>query len=147
MYDLLQNHMSTRHTISAHAQELWDWNQTKIEASCHLERKVVTHDFKSDLPLVNAGLLLKNVLYWRVLALNVSNFLKKVPNISNICLVLFLWRLIFYDLERAWSFQSIWAFFKYVGMKNDWFGGKEFTCSQRNVDVFLALRYLGTLIV
>ena len=39
---LLQNHMSTSHTIRAHAQELWDKSS---------ERKV-THNSKSDLPLV-----------------------------------------------------------------------------------------------
>ena len=30
----------------------FEMNQTKMKGSCQLERKVVTHDSKSDLPLV-----------------------------------------------------------------------------------------------
>ena len=40
--------MSTSHTISA-----YEINQTKIKGSCQLGRKVVLHDSKSDLPLVD----------------------------------------------------------------------------------------------
>ena len=42
--------MSTSHIIRAHAQEV----QTKIKGGCQLGRKVVPHDFKSDLPLALA---------------------------------------------------------------------------------------------
>ena len=49
MFDLLQNHMSTSHTIRAHAQEVW--NKSDKDGGCQLGRNVVTHDSKSDLPL------------------------------------------------------------------------------------------------
>ena len=50
MSDLLQNHMSTIHTIRVHAQEVWDKSE-KIKGGCQSGRKVVTHNSKSDLPL------------------------------------------------------------------------------------------------
>ena len=48
MSDLLKNHMSSSHTIRAHAQD-----GTKIKGDCLSGRKVVPHDSKSDLPLVH----------------------------------------------------------------------------------------------
>ena len=54
MPDLFQNHMSTRHTIRAHAQEL-EINRTKIKGGCWSGRKVVTHNSESDLPLLIRG--------------------------------------------------------------------------------------------
>ena len=51
MSDLLQNHMSTSHTVRAHAQEVWDkW--TKNKDGSQSGRKVVTHNSKRDLSLV-----------------------------------------------------------------------------------------------
>ena len=50
MSDLLQNHMSTSHTIRAHAQEV-EINWTKIKFGCQSGNKEVPHNFKSDLPL------------------------------------------------------------------------------------------------
>ena len=47
MSDLLQNHMSTSHTIRAHTQEIWDKSD-----SCQSCTKVVTHDSKSDMLLI-----------------------------------------------------------------------------------------------
>ena len=44
--------MSTSHTIRAHAQEV-EINRTKIKGGCQSERKVVTNNSKSDLPLIN----------------------------------------------------------------------------------------------
>ena len=54
MSDLLQNHMSTSHTIRAHAQEVED-KSTKIKGGCQSGRKVETHNSKSDLPLTNGS--------------------------------------------------------------------------------------------
>ena len=46
--------MSTIHTIRAHAQyKKFEINRTKIKGSCQSERKVVTNDSKSDLPLAS----------------------------------------------------------------------------------------------
>ena len=50
MSDLLQNHMSTSHTVRAHAQEVWD-KSDENSGGFQLGRKVVTHNCKSDLPL------------------------------------------------------------------------------------------------
>ena len=49
--DLLQNNMSTSHTIRAHAQEVWD--KSDKDYGRQSGRKVVTHNSKSDLPLVS----------------------------------------------------------------------------------------------
>ena len=38
-------------------------NRTKIKGSCHLERKVVPHDSKSDLPLVFRNNMLDQIFY------------------------------------------------------------------------------------
>ena len=48
MSDLLQNHMSTSHTIRTHAKEVWDKSD---KGGCQSRRKVVPHNSKSDLPL------------------------------------------------------------------------------------------------
>ena len=50
LFDLLQNHMNTSHTIRVHAQEVWDKSE-KVMGDCQSRRKVVTHNSKSDLPL------------------------------------------------------------------------------------------------
>ena len=47
MSDLLQNHMSTSHTIRANAQEVSD-KSDKDKGGCQSGRKVVTHNCKSD---------------------------------------------------------------------------------------------------
>ena len=52
MSDLLENHMSTSHNIKAHTQEVWDKSNKKIKGGSQSGRKVVTHNSKSDLPLV-----------------------------------------------------------------------------------------------
>ena len=57
MSDLLQNHMSTSYTIRAHIEEVWD-KSDKIKGACQSGRKVVTHDSKSDLPLVSFSFLI-----------------------------------------------------------------------------------------
>ena len=55
MSDLLKKkHMSTSHTIRAHAQEVWD-KSDKVMGGCQSGRKVVTHNSKSDLPLGTIG--------------------------------------------------------------------------------------------
>ena len=38
--------------LSEHMHKKFEINQTKIKGDCQLERKVVTHNSKSDLPLV-----------------------------------------------------------------------------------------------
>ena len=48
LLEALQNHMSTSHTIRAHAQEVWN---KSIKGDCQTESKVVTHDSNVDLPL------------------------------------------------------------------------------------------------
>ena len=49
MSDLHQNHMSTSDTIWALEKEVWD---KSIKGGYQSERKVVTHNSKSDLPLI-----------------------------------------------------------------------------------------------
>ena len=52
LFDLLQNHMNTSHTIRAHMHKKFEINRTKIKGGCQSGRQVVTHNSKSDLPLV-----------------------------------------------------------------------------------------------
>ena len=52
MSDLLQNHMSTSHTIRAYSQEVWD-ELKKIKGGCQSGRKAVTQNAKSGLALVH----------------------------------------------------------------------------------------------
>ena len=52
MSDLLQNHISTSHTIRTHAKKVSD-----NSGSCQSGRTVVTYDSKSDLPL---GIITEN---------------------------------------------------------------------------------------
>ena len=59
MSNLLQNHMSTNHTIRAHAQEVWDKSE-KIKGGCQSGRKVVPHNSKSDFPLAGVGISAKH---------------------------------------------------------------------------------------
>ena len=61
MSDLLQNHMNTSHTIRAHAQEVWGKSDNEIKGGCQLGRKVVTHNYKSDLPLVNYKIVIQTL--------------------------------------------------------------------------------------
>ena len=51
MSDLLQNHMSTCHTITTHVQGVWD-KSNKDWGWLSVGKKVVTQDSKSDLPIV-----------------------------------------------------------------------------------------------
>ena len=50
--------MSTNHIIRVHAKEVCDtFNWAKIKGGCQSGRKVVTHNYKSDLPLVAAPII------------------------------------------------------------------------------------------
>ena len=45
--------MSTSHITRAHMNKKFEINQTKIKGGCQLGSKMVCHDSKSDLPLVD----------------------------------------------------------------------------------------------
>ena len=49
-------------TLLEHMHKKFEINQTKIKGSCQLGRKVVTHNSKSDLPLVNIQIRIWNKL-------------------------------------------------------------------------------------
>ena len=44
--------MNTSHSIRGHAQDKFEIDRTKIKGGCQSGRKVVSHNSKSDLPLV-----------------------------------------------------------------------------------------------
>ena len=69
MSDLLQNYMSTSHTIRVHEQK-FEINLTKIKGGCQSGRKAVTHNSKSDLPLIKCKKSLRYIKQRKVVTHN-----------------------------------------------------------------------------